>query len=280
MKELSVLYQIEDKVEQYYIRLAQLEIEGDVNSQEYNYYLKLIIDLTNEEKKLLASLDSETIIKMRKKVNNDNFNKNNDKPIALGFLTNAYYFRIANMLDLQLGDDLFDYANTLRYDINQVLFTFLDYMINNEYYEDIREDLVFYKYNQIFLNPNSEYDFLILNDVNTVNLETKSYRTSDLPSYVFVDKAILVLESLDFNAYITNAQEDFRNMKNSYVSMVISIINVLSRLMLCEEDIINLVYSDVEYILDSTEVFDSIKEIFSEMYDILQINKNRISWAR
>ena len=92
--------------------------------------------------------------------------------------------------------------------------SFLDFIINNPYYSDIRKDLIFYKYNLLFLNSYSEHDFLINRDINTISLETNNCRTEDLASYVFVDKSILVLESIDYFNYLTNASEDFRDYNN------------------------------------------------------------------
>ena len=280
MDELKLLYKIEEKVEQCYINLAQLEILGEIDSPEYNEYIKLIIELTNDEKRLFARLDRSTLTKIIKQVNRDNFNKNNSNFLGLGFLNNAYYNRLQNMLNLQLGDDLFDYANVVRYDINQIMLSFLDTIINNDYYIDIRKELIFYKYNLLFLNVYSEHDFLINRNINTISLETDNCRTEDLASYIFVDKTVLVLESIDYLCYITNAKEDFRYNTNTYVNMVITIINILARFSLCEKDTLALVYDDFSYLLEDDSVYEDIKELIREMLEMLETIKNKIEWAR
>ena len=280
MDELKLLYKIEEKVEQCYINLAQLEILGEIDSPEYNEYIKLIIELTNDEKRLFARLDRSTLSKIIKQVNRDNFNKNNSNFLGLGFLNNAYYNRLQNMLNLQLGDDLFDYANVVRYDINQIMLSFLDTIINNDYYIDIRKELIFYKYNLLFLNVYSEHDFLINRNINTISLETDNCRTEDLASYIFVDKTVLVLESIDYLCYITNAKEDFRYNTNTYVNMVITIINILARFSLCEKDTLALVYDDFSYLLEDDSVYEDIKELIREMLEMLETIKNKIEWAR
>lgn len=278
--KLDRLYHIEENIESYYINLVKLEIDGKKDSIEYDYYLKLISEETWNESDFFRSLDLDMIYAIRKRVEKDNFNKNTDKPIALGFIAKAYYFRISNMLDLLIGDSLFDYADVLRYDINQILFSFLDYIIDNDYYEEIREDLIFYKYNQIFLNNRSEYDFLLFKDSNAINLLTNNYRTEDLLSRCFVDKAILGLESLDFITFITNCEENFKEEESSYSLMIISIINILARLVLCEEDMMNVVYSKLEALQRDDSISNNIKNTIGEMFDILDIIKHKIFWTR
>jgi len=278
MKDFEVLYKLEEKIEKYYMVLAKLEINEKKDSEEYNSFVKLLNDLINEEKKLLLTLNRNDVLYLIDKLKQENVNTT--FPIALGHLNNAYCLRLLNILYLYLGDDLIDYGNVLRYDINQILFSFLNNLIYDDYYKDIKENLVFYKYNQIFLNVNSEYDFLLTNNIHTVNLESNNYRTHDLPSYFYVDKTVLVLESTDFLSYITGVREDFKDLNSSYTLMVISIINVLARLVLCENDILNLVYDDLINLLEDDIIYESIKDLVREMLDVLEIIKNRISWAR
>jgi len=280
MKVLECLYQVEEKIEAYYIKLAELEIYNQLDSEEYNYYKQVINDLTKDEMNLLKTLDSKEIYKLLQQVKKDNFNKLNGKAIALGFINNAYYFRIVNLLELMLGDDLISYAETLKSDINKIIFSFLNRMTNNEYYSDIRKDLIFYKYNLIFLNSTNESDFLLENDTTNVSLETNNYRTSELPSYKYVDKTILVLESTDNFNFITSATENFKENNNEYALMVISVMNVLSRLMLCEEDTLSLIYDELTYLLENDNVYESTKDLVKEMLIILDSVKNNIAWAR
>ena len=179
-----------------------------------------------------------------------------------------------------LGDDLINYAETLKSDINKIVFSFLSRMINNDYYSDIRKDLIFYKYNLIFLNSTNEYDFLLKNDTNSVSLETNNNRTSDLPSYKYVDKTILILESKNNFEFIIDGNENFKDNNNEYSLMVISVMNVLSRLMLCEEDTLSLIYDELTYLLENDNVYESTKDLVKEMLIILDSVKNNIAWAR
>lgn len=280
MKVLECLYKVEEKIETYYIKLAELEINNQFDCEEYNYYKQIINSLTKDEMNLLKTLDSKEIYKLLQQVKKDNFNKLNGKAIALGFINNAYYFRLVNLLELMLGDDLISYAETLKSDINKIIFSFLSRMINNEYYSDIRKDLIFYKYNLIFLNSTNEYDFLLENATTNVSLEANNYRTSELPAYKYVDKTILVLESTDNFNFISSATERFKENNNEYALMVISVMNVLSRLMLCEEDTLSLIYDDLTYLLEDDNVYESIKDLVKEMLIILDSVKNNIAWAR
>lgn len=280
MKILECLYKVEEKIEAYYIKLAELEINKELDSEEYNYYKQIINSLTKDEMNLLKTLDSKDIYKLLQQVKKDNFNKVNGKAIALGFINSAYYFRIVNLLELMLGDDLISYAETLKSDINKIIFSFLSRIINNDYYGDIRKDLIFYKYNLIFLNSTNEYDFLLENDTNSVSLETNNNRTSDLPSYKYVDKTILILESKDNFDFIIDGNENFKDNNNEYALMVISVMNVLSRLMLCEEDTLSLIYDELTYLLENDNIHESIKDLVKEMLIILDSIKNNIAWAR
>jgi hypothetical protein len=280
VKYYELLKNIEEKIEYYYIYLAKLEINGNLDSLEYNEYFQLIIDLTNKESKLIDSLDTEDIKSIIKKLKKEYHNENSHSTLGLGFTVNAYYGRLMNLLNSLMGDDILDYACTLEYDKNQIMLSILNFMISNPYYNDIKRDLIFYKYNLIYMNMKSEYDFFITKDIETIELEANNYRTMDLPGYKYVDKAILVLESIDDLSDIVEIEEDFRNNEQQYTNLTIKILNVLANFTLLEEDLLPIVLYDLNAILEAENVYGSIKEYIHELLNILEGLKNKISWAR
>ena len=62
MKVLECLYKVEEKIEAYYIKLAELEINNQFDCEEYNYYKQIINSLTKDEMNLLKTLDSKKYI--------------------------------------------------------------------------------------------------------------------------------------------------------------------------------------------------------------------------
>jgi len=278
MDILKQLVKVEEKIETYYIHLAQLEFQGMKESVEYQDYVKLINDLINQEKSLFASLSHEDILSLRKYFQTRC--SQIDSPIIIGCLVNSYYFRILQLLNACLGDDSFEYASVLRYDLNQIIFAFLEFLIGNDYYSDIRKDLIFYKYNLIFMNYRSEDDFFVANDISTVSLESKGYRTDDFPASLFVDKAVLVLESTDYISSIMGLGEDFKDNEATYTKGVVSLLEVIARLMLCEKDTLPLIYDDLMALLEDEVLPLSVKALVQEMLEILNQLKTKFQWAR
>jgi len=194
--ELNKLISIEEEIEIGFIALAKLESSGLQASFEYEETLKVINDLVEKEKKLLETLSSEEVISLRKQVLR--VCSNSGTTIALGHLVNASYQRLLSIFNTMLGSEAFDYATYLRYDLNQIIFSFLSYLINNDAYEEIKKDLIFYKYNLIFMNYLSENDFLKTRNISTISIESKSFKTDYAPDLVFVDKSMLILEGREF----------------------------------------------------------------------------------
>ena len=142
--------------------------------------------------------------------------------------------------------------------------------------KDIRNDLILYRYNLIYMNMELENSFF--NDMlsTEVSLEASKYRTAEVPSYIFVDKAILVLESLDYIAYIKS--HDGEENPNSQSLIIISIINILTRLTLCEEETLSLIYDDLTDLLASEDLTFTTKKLINDMQDILK--NMHFDWAR
>jgi hypothetical protein len=280
MKYYKILKEIEEQVEAAYIHLAKLEINGEFDSAEYNEYLKLIVDLTNKEKDIMQKLSMDMVQSMIKQIKRECHNEFAHSSLGLGFTVNAYYERFLNLLYSFMGDDVLDYADTLRYDRNQIILSMMSRMIDSPEYSDIRRDLIFYKYHLLFVNMKSEYDFIVANDIETISLEASSYRTPDFPGYKYVDKAVLVLESTDDLGDITGTDEDFKNSESTQTNLTIKVLNVLASLTLLEEDLLPLLVEDLNNILEDDYTDPSVKEYIHGIMNNLERLKNKISWSK
>lgn len=179
-----------------------------------------------------------------------------------------------------LGSESFDYAAYLCYDLNQIIFSFLECLINNEAYDEIRGDLIFYKYNLIFMNYLSEDDFIKTRNISTISIESKSFKTDSNPDLIFVDKAILVLEGREHVDVIEKHGDNFRENANSFALVLISILELIARLVLSENDILSFLQQDFNYLLESDSVSLEVKNLIGDMISLLEEIKTKIDVAR
>ena len=269
--ELNRLISIEEKIEMGFIALAKLEASGLSTSFEYEETIKVINDCVREEKKLLASLSYEDILSVRKQILK--YCNNKSVSLALGYLTNASYYRL-------LDSDSFLYAMYLRYDLNQIIFSFLDYLINNSTYEEIRDELILYKYNLIFMNHLSEEDFLVTHNISNINIESKSFKTDCNPDLIFVDKSILILEGREHVDTLEKYGDNLGENNNYFALVMISILELIARLVLSEEEILQYLQNDFQYLMEDEDISLDFKNLIQEMLNILEQLKERIEVAR
>ena len=276
---METLKEIEARIENSYIELQDLENRNLRDSEEYQYTLQYLIDYNNKEAKLLAKMVELFRLKdIRKEIGKLQITER-EIPITLGHLPDAYVYRLLYLIDKIRGDDVLDYALTLKTDINHILLAFLNELIDNSYYEEIRSDLILYKYNLIYMDLNLEAEFMEGRIDREINLEASNYRTFDFPGYKYVDRSILALESTDYLSYITT-HENFLNQEWEYASMVIAVVNVLARLILCEQDTLDLVYDDLKNIIEAPEIDVEVKNLINNMYSVLDNIKSHIAWSR
>lgn len=276
--KLSELISIEEKIEISFIALAKLEASGLNSSFEYEEMFKTVYDLVSKEKNLLGSLTNEEIISFRKQVSK--FCNKSETSISLGYLTNSIYQRLFNIFNTLFGSDAYDYASYLRYDLNQIIFSFLHYLINNPAYEDIKRDLIFYKYNLIYMNYLSEEDFLQTKDIYTIRIESKSYKNDFNPDLIFVDKSILILEGREFADFIEKYGSDIKDNNNHFALVLLSILELLARLVLSEDEILHYLQQDFNYLLEDDGITLEVKSLIQEMLIILEQLKSNINVAR
>lgn len=276
--ELNKLMSIEEKIEMGFIALAKLEVSGLLSSFEYEETIRTINELIRNESILLKSLSSDDIVRLRNQIGK--FCNTRESSFSLGHLANASYHRLLNLLNTLLESKSFDYGAYLRYDLNQIIFSFLECLINNEAYDEIRGDLIFYKYNLIFMNYLSEDDFIKTRNISTISIESKSFKTDSNPDLIFVDKAILVLEGREHVDVIEKYGDDFRENANSFALVLISILELLARLVLSENDILSFLQQDFNYLLESDSVSLEVKNLIGDMISLLEEIKTKIDVAR
>lgn len=266
---------IEEYIEKNFIALAELEING-INDVDYHYYYSGLVSLVESEKALVGTLG----INARGVLNllNDANPYKKEPIIGLGHVSEFYYFRLINIFKSMVESDLAFYAETVQYDINNLLLRFLSKMIDNEYFQNIREELIYFKYNIIFLNMDSEYDFLTGEESKP--LETKKYRTEDFSDYTYVDDSLLGFQSMQALSYLYSIEDDFKNNSDSYTKVVLCILNILVRLILCEDQLVNKIYPEFIYLIGEDNPSENLRETMKEMLDILNEIKNDISWSR
>ena len=274
---INILLEIEKRIEDSYLKLQYIEAHKEVE-EDYDYYFKEIKTWCEKEVAMLSTMMENFSLKEIKDALLKKKTSLKEIPISLGYLPDASIYRLLYLVEKMQGDDILDYASILKTDINRILLIFLEHLINNNYYEEIREDLILYKYSIIFMDLDLENDFLLNKLDNNIELQANNYRTFDFPGYIYVDKTILDYESEDYLSFIIN-HEDFKQYSSTYALVVISVINVLARFTLCEEETLNLVYDDLKCLLES-DTSRELKDLVNDMYQILKTIKSQILWTR
>ncbi len=268
------LMDIEEKIYRYYYIICELETNLVDDSNEYSLYFQEILNLTEAEKKyltLIASYDYASINKELAK-----YRTNKDK---IDYDKDAPYYRLKNMIDGILGDDLINYALILQNDINLIILKIINNLCLDSKYFNLRNYLLIYKYKTIYLNFNTENAFLT-DGIEASKLEANNYRTLDLPSYIYVDKSILVLESKNCLTDILLTSDTYKEDEEHEAYMILDIINVLARLTLCNEETLNLVYDELMGLFQDESINRDLQELIKEMLQTLNTIKSSISWAR
>ncbi len=276
---LQKLYKVESKIEDCYLELAEIEACGAYDEHEHNTIKVRINTLVNDEKKLLELLfNLSDYITLKNQITMDK-EAPKEPLISLGHLTNSYHFRLLNILEALSGDELLQYASTLKSDINHIILLMTEFLINNPYYEEIKEDLITLKHNLTFMDYNLESDFLMDIIDFEVELLSKNYRTNDMPSYEYVDKSILVLETINYLETLESIPENMIS-PNIESIVIITILNILARLTLCEERELNMVYPRLQALLESEYTSEIVKTKLTDMFAILNNVKSSFNWSR
>lgn len=288
MSLYNLIISLEDKLEDAYIALIEAEVNG-LDTEDYHSIIK---DLVAKERNYFVNLSDDDVYSFRREVLKK-VNKN--KPfLSLGHLIDAKYWRLLYFLDDRYGSDFFTYANILRYDMNQIILAILDLLIDNEYYQDIRSDLIYYKFNLIYTNGESETDFFKLEDVLEISdgigsgtpreykieFKMQDFKNGYADDLIYVDKAILVLEGKELLWNLESLPEDFRDNHHLYVTALISAIEFFARLVLSDEKVCNYLYDDYKRFMEDEFIPCEIKNLVLEIYSFLESIKGRLGYSR
>ena len=100
-----------------------------------------------------------------------------------------------------------------------------------------------------------------------------------MPSYVYVDKTLLVLESYHFLNYLQTIPNDNQSLDKEALK-IIAIIELFSRFILCEEKTLDLIYPEFNALLESELTSEELKTSINDIKNILNEIKEHIGWAR
>ncbi len=264
MKILDELLHVEEILEDLYLMLVRLEIAGQYGREDYYQTVQEILELTKKEGLLLMQ-PNVCYVDLKREV--QNLITASFLPIHLGFHTKTPIIRLNKTLDGICGDAGMEYADALSYDIDQILLKFLNYMIDNPYYHDIREDLIYFKYDIIYLDYHVENDFLLHQNTQKVSLNSRTLK-ENLPSSKYIDQAILV-GGIEESVKRILSTFDLQS-SHFHTFIAIQMMEIFARMALCSEDELALVMDDVNYLMESREVDFKVKETFLEMTDIFK----------
>ena len=276
MDELKQLLEIEEKLEKSYLYLIYLEANGLTNEYEYTMVKQDIGALIKKETEFLSS-PSITYQEMKEALSESISSK--PMLVNLGYHTEAHLLRLDIMLDGICGDAGVEYANALKYDLHKIMFKFLDYLLSNSYYEDIREYLIKAKYDLLFMDYNLETDFLLDNDTSYIELNSQDYKIN-LPSHKYIDQVILVDESRCIMESIENLNHESLVMSHNYAQFILKIIHLLPRLALCDENMLFSVMEEFNYLVASEEIDSIIRESILDMLEIFRQIESSFHFSR
>lgn len=270
---------LEEEIEDCYMKIVELETQG-MNEVEYEYYYQLIHQDVKKELdyyKIIESLGYHNIFE--KRVEKELLDTN-EFIISLGRHSKAIYYRLKYFMEATSFDANFEYLTTLRTDCNKIMIAMLDVMINNPSFKDIKDELIWFKYNLFYMHLYTERDYLEGKGIGTA-LDIDSYRTQDYPIFPYLDKAILVLPSIDALDYIiANAVEGFRENKTIFANVTLKLLLIICSMTLCTEENIRSVFFTINDILENPEYSDELRALLQEMINILQKIKSHISYKR
>lgn len=273
---MDVLYQvmaIDEKIEDLYIRLINLSINGVWDGADYQYFVAQIKSLVEQERDLLAdqpihyhSLKEELQKYMIPKL-----------PINLEHHTNSFLIRLDGRLDAIYGDPGIEYANALYYDIHKIISKLLVFMIHNDYYAEIRDDLIRFYYDIIFLDDDMERDFCLQIESQDIELSSQKYQ-EDCPSFKYIDRAILFSDAEDDIQNIAALEN--RNNPSDQALIAIYIMEIYARIALSKGSLQEVLLDDFKSMLEDEVISSEVKNMIMEIGDIFRQVQNQFYFSR
>lgn len=261
---MQQLIELEEKIEVIYLQLMNLEKSGLKKSLDYQILVEEVRRLVKLE--MLFFMHDDFSFKDLKKVL-EKPDKGPTLPVHLGCYEHAYFFRLSSLIDSISGDDTILYAVALNYDIYQIILKCVEVMLDNDYYREIKGDLLRVKYDLIYLDYEMESDFLLENEKESISLKSRILK-EDLPSSKYVDQAILVYESLENIRYLRVLSLEFG--EDYYSLAVVFILNILARVAMCNGETLTYVMNDFNLLLEDEELNMEIRNLIMEMIELFK----------
>jgi len=272
------LIYIAEEIIGYYNMLMQYEFNEGIESSNYKSSLAMLCDALSRENSIYLEAQSLGLIdEIRNIVRKETKALyNQDISFLNGF---SHLHRLNCLIESLVKSDTLDYVYALKYDINRILLSFIEMMITNPYYENVRADLIQYKYSLVAFNIHCENDLINGDDISSLNvLSAPNYREKCY-SYQYVDKALIELPYLKAMEYLSElSSED--NLEVKRATIIIKIINILARLTLSDEGLVSKYYEDSMTLLDSEMYPEEIVKIAEEMFQIFSKIQSKIGNGR
>lgn len=283
MKSASEYYEelkiVAEGITIYYDQLAFLEYQEQTASSNYQATFKELYDATIHENNLLTEAETLGLFpEIKQLIDKDLINRKKQSIILKH--SKAHIFRLQSMIESMSSSDVLKYVYALKYDISSIILAMIEELLPDAYYDDIKEDLISLKYSLIFLHIDIEQEFLDQKlDSSKIKITSYSYRNFSNLGYRYIDKGVLVSESNPYLIYLENVQDFLgSNIRRSIV--ITSILNILARLVLCDENTVSEIYEDLMNILESEQFSPELQAEIKNMLNILEKIQNRLTVTR
>lgn len=273
----DLIYIVEEIIG-YYNMLMQYEFNEGIESSNYKSSLAMLCDALSRENSIYLEAQSLGLIdEIRNIVRKETkVLYNQDISFLNGF---SHLYRLNCLIESLVKSDTLDYVYTLKSDINRILLSFIEMMITNPYYENVRADLIQYKYSLVAFNIHCENDLINGDDISSLSvLSAPNYREKCY-SYQYVDKALIELPYLKAMEYLSELSDE-DNLEGKRATIIIKIINILARLTLSDEGLVSKYYEDSMTLLDSEMYPEEIVKIAEEMFQIFSKIQSKIGNGR
>ena len=174
--------------------------------------------------------------------------------------------RLLNYLNNYESDDCFIYLDTLKYDVNKIITIFINNILKDINFFEVRNYLIKYKYQTYYLNQRTEYDFINNNQITKI--ESINYRTQDFNSYIFVDKSYLVLNTYQALDFISENSYNIQD-KEVYAEIILMTMEIIAYLIICDEKSLKIINPLVNNFFNDSNLEPEIKNIYNYLLNIL-----------
>jgi len=263
------LIYIDEEIMTYFIMLSDIELKLGSESPSYQENYKWLVEAINRENVLFIEIKNLGLVDEIGLLAQNEVAVIPEPEIILrsGF---GHLYRIKSLVEGLINDEASNYAHNLKYDINRILLRFLREMLNNPYYDSIKGSLISYKYGLLYLNIYNENDFVNNSGIDSINSlcpPDERRKRSIISGYL--DEVLLEFPCLKNIDYLKEVSiEVFSDA--TLLNLVIKIINILARLVLSNERVVNKYCQELNSLLEDEECPEEIKQVYNELFQILQ----------